>query len=504
MVTRYDESKSTMPDTGSIAGATSVVDSMSKGPSDDRIHQTWVNSDRSVPVRFVRPFVRFTEIAASSGIVLLVAAVVALIWANGPFGDSYDRFWHTHFELSIGGLHFSESLKHVVNDGLMAIFFFVVGLEIKRELVVGDLKDRKHAALPAIAALGGMIVPALIFVAFVAGTGGEATRGWGIPMATDIAFSIGVISLLGSRVSAGAKLFLLALAIADDIGAIAVIAIFYTTDLSLGYLAAAIGGLGLVYVAQRVGIRALGFYWVLGIGVWFLVFESGVHATLAGVALGLLTPVGAWYSDAEYFQRSRWILNRYDLESATPRARERVDSSALTLAAVARESVSPLDRLERSLHPWSAFAVVPIFALANAGVRVVDVDFVAVASSAVSLGVGVGLVVGKLAGISLFTWIAVRTGIGKLPKRTGWRDIFGLAAIAGIGFTVSLFITELAFESEILVSQAKIGIFIGSGLAGVIGYSILRSAKTPEEKIEEGRQLLGIEGAETAEAPPVS
>ncbi len=458
-----------------------------------RIHQTWINSDRRVPTRFVRPFVRFTEISASSGIVLLAAAVVALFWANGPFGETYQTFWDTHVELSIGAFHFNESLKHVVNDGLMAIFFFVVGLEIKRELVVGDLKDRNQAALPAIAALGGMVVPALIFISFVAGTGGEATRGWGIPMATDIAFSIGVISLLGARVSTGAKLFLLALAIADDIGAIAVIAIFYTDDLSIGFLAAAIGALWLVYIAQRVGIRATGFYWVIGIVVWFLVFESGVHATLAGVALGFLTPVNAWYSDDEYFQRARWILDRYDMESATPQQRERVDSSALTLASVARESVAPLDRLETALHPWSAFVVIPIFALANAGVRVVDMDFLAAATSPVALGVGLGLLVGKIAGITLATWIAVVTGVGKLPKRTTWRDMFGLAALAGIGFTVSLFITELAFSTETLIDEAKIGIFIGSGLAGIVGYTFLRMAKTPAERIEEGRELLGIE-----------
>ena len=473
---------------------------------DARIHQTWITSDRGVPTRFVRPFVRFTEISASSGIVLLVAAVVALLWANGPFGDTYESFWDTHFDLTLGSWHFSESLKHVVNDGLMAIFFFVVGLEIKRELVVGDLRDRKQAALPAIAALGGMIVPALIFVFFVAGTGGEATRGWGIPMATDIAFSIGVVSLLGSRVSSGAKLFLLALAIADDIGAIAVIAIFYTSDLSLGFLGAGIGGLVLVYVAQRVGIRATGFYWVVGIAVWFFVFESGVHATLAGVALGLLTPVHAWYSDAEYFQRARWVLDRYDMEAATPQKRERVDSSALTLAAVARESVSPLDRLEGSIHPWSAFVVVPIFALANAGVRVVDIDLFEAATSPVSLGVGLGLVVGKIFGITLATWIAVRTGVGKLPKRAGWLEMVGLAALAGIGFTVSLFITELAFSTPTLIDQAKIGIFIGSGVAGAIGYSILRNVKTPQEAIEEGRQLLGITAAddEQADAGPTS
>jgi NhaA family Na+:H+ antiporter len=467
---------------------------MAGGSRDDaRIHETWLNSDRRVPTRFVRPFVRFTEISASSGIILLVAAVVALFWANGPFGDSYEHFWETHLELSIGSLHFNESLKHVVNDGLMAIFFFVVGLEIKRELIVGDLRDRKQAALPAIAALGGMVVPALIFVAFVAGTGGEATRGWGIPMATDIAFSIGVISLLGTRVSAGAKLFLLALAIADDIGAIAVIAIFYTSDLSFAFLGAALAGLAAIYIAQRIGIRATGFYWVLGLAIWFFVFESGVHATLAGVALGFLAPIRAWYSDDEYIQRARWILDRYDMESATPPLGERVDASALTLASVARESVAPLDRLERTLHPWSAFVVIPIFALANAGVRVVDMDFGAAATSPVALGVGLGLLVGKIVGISLATWIAVVTGVGRLPRRTGWRDMFGLAALAGIGFTVSLFITELAFTTDTLIDQAKIGIFIGSGLAGIVGYTFLRRAKTPQEMIEEGRELLGID-----------
>jgi Na+/H+ antiporter NhaA len=210
-----------------------------------------------------------------------------------------------------------------------------------------------------------------------------------------------------------------------------------------------------------------------------------------------MTPIQAWYTDDEYFQRSRWILDRYDMESTAPSKRERVDSSALTLAAVARESVSPLDRLEASIHPWSAFVVVPIFALANAGVRVVDIDFAAAVTSPVSLGVGLGLVVGKMFGITLATWIAVRTGAGKLPKRTGWHEIVGLAAIAGIGFTVSLFITELAFTSDVLVNQAKIGIFIGSGLAGAIGYWILRSSKTPDEEVQAGRERLGLDAPAT-------
>jgi len=460
---------------------------------DARLHQTWVNSDRPIPTQFVAPFVRFTQISASSGILLIVASVVALFWANGPFGETYARFWANHLEINLGAFHFEESLQHLVNDGLMVIFFFVVGLEIKRELVVGDLKDRKRAALPAIAALGGMVFPALIFIGFVAGTGGDAARGWGIPMATDIAFSIGVISLLGSRVSAGAKLFLLALAIADDIGAIAVIAIFYTDDLSLPFLIASLLGLAVVYAAKRAGVRAMGFYWVLGIVVWFFVLESGVHATLAGVALGLMTPIRSWYSDDEYVQRSRWILDRYDMEAAAPTHDERVDASALTLSEVAKESVSPLDRLERALHPWSSFVVVPIFALANAGVRVVDIDLLEAATSPVALGVSAGLFIGKMVGITAATWLAVRFGLGKLPKRTGWPEITGLAAIAGIGFTVSLFITELAFTSDLFVDEAKIGIFIGSGISGLVGYQILRRSKTPDESIEEGRRRLGLD-----------
>lgn len=456
-------------------------------PEQERVHQTWVHSDRRIPRAFIRPIMRFAQIEASSGLVLLTAALLALIWANAPFGESYRRFWETHLTIAVGGFNFSESLKDVVNDALMVIFFFVVGLEIKRELVVGELRDPKKAALPAIAALGGMVVPALIFIAFTVGSGGEASRGWGIPMATDIAFSIGVISLLGSRVSSGAKFFLLALAIADDIGAITVIAVFYTEDLALGWLAAGIVGLVLVYVAQRSGIRSTLFYAVVGLFIWFFVFESGVHATLAGVSLGLMTPVYPLYGDDDYYKRSSWILGRFQMNAASPQRRERLDHDAMELAAVARESISPLDRIERSLQPWSSFVVIPLFALANAGVRFVDFQsgIGAALTNPVTLGVGVGLLVGKLTGISLATWIAVRLGLGRLPRQTGWSQIIGLAMLAGVGFTVSLFVTELAFTSAVLADSAKIGIFIGSGLAGVIGYFMLRSMKTPREEIEE-------------------
>ncbi len=410
---------------------------------------------------------------SAGGIVLLVAAVIALVWANAPFGETYEEFWEIHIDLQIGGFHFEESLRHFVNDGLMAIFFFVVGLEIKRELVIGDLRDPKAAALPVIAALGGMIVPAVLYLVIVGD--GDATRGWGIPMATDIAFSVGILSLMGRRAPVGAKLFLLAVAIADDIGAIAVIAIFYTEDLLMGWLGAAIAGLVVIAFASRIGIRSMVFYGIAGFATWFFLLESGVHATLAGVALGFLTPALAMYSDSEYHDRTQRIVDRQEFDSAAPRSEERVNQDALEVSAIARESVPPLRRLEVALHPWSSFLVVPIFALANAGVSFAGVDILEAATHPVSLGVAVGLVVGKTFGISLFAFAAVRLGLGKLPRLTTWGHIVGVAAVAGIGFTVSLFVTGLAFTEGLLADRAKIGIFIGSTLAGVLGWLILRA-----------------------------
>jgi NhaA family Na+:H+ antiporter len=476
---------------------------MAKEP--DRLHDTWITSDRAVPSRFVRPLMRFTRVEAAGGGVLLVAAVAALVWANSPGGESYDRFWETHLALRVGGFEFDESFKDVVNDALMTIFFFVVGLEIKRELVVGELNDRKRAALPAIAALGGMVLPALIYTFFALQEGGEATRGWGIPMATDIAFSVGVLSLLGKRVSVGGKLFLLALAIADDIGAIVVIAVFYTSDLSFVSLLAALAGLAVIWFASKVGIRSMAFYSAAGVVIWFFVFESGVHATLAGVALGFLTPVHAWYGDSEYHRRARWIISQYDMDSSSPKRRERVDDHALALSNVSRESVSPLDRIERLLHPWSSFVIVPVFALANAGVRFTDIDLGEAVVSSVALGVGLGLVVGKALGIFAATWLAVRLGLGKLPKHTGWNQIFGLGAIAGIGFTVSLFVTELAFITPMHTDEAKIGIFIGSAVAGVLGWLVLRRGGGTEARAasrEAGAPRAGIDTADDLAGAP--
>ena len=445
-------------------------------PETERVHHTWIHSDRRIPRGFVRPIMRFTELEAASGSVLLIAALIALLWANAPFGETYKEFWDTHLHITAGGFDLNLTLQEFVNDALMAIFFFVVGLEIKRELVVGELKDKKKAALPAIAALGGMIVPALIYTAFVASKGGEATHGWAIPMATDIAFSVGVISLLGKRVTTGAKLFLMTLAIADDIGAIIVIALFYSRDMSLMWLGLGLLGLFFVYLANRAGIRSMFFYWPVGIVIWFFILQSGVHATLARVALGLMTPVYPLYSEDEYHRKTSWILGRFATNQAAPNHRERLDYDAMQMAAVATESVSPLDRLEQFLVPWSGFFVVPIFALANAGVRFADFQsgVGAAVTSPVTIGVALGLLVGKLTGITAATWGAVRAGIGRLPSHTGWTQIIGLAMLAGIGFTVSMFVTELAFTDAALTDSAKVGIFIGSGLAGVIGTVFLR------------------------------
>ncbi|MFQ5948947.1 MAG: Na+/H+ antiporter NhaA [Acidimicrobiia bacterium] len=462
-------------------------------PSPQRVHVTWLSSDRPIPSRFVRPLLRFTNVAAASGTVLLLAAVAALVWANAPFGENYERFWETSFTVELGPLHLEETLRGIVNDGLMAIFFFVVGLEIKRELVVGDLRNPKAAALPVFAALGGMVVPALIYLAFVGG--GEASRGWGIPMATDIAFSLGVVSLLATRVPVGAKLFLLALAIVDDIGAIAVIAVFYTEQLQVSWFGAAVGGLVVVWIARRVGIRSIIFYVIAALSTWLFLLESGVHATLAGVAFGLLTPARPWYGDKDYQRRARTILDRHEMDSHFPGDRERIDHDALTLAQVARESVSPLNRLEDAIHPWSSFVIVPIFALANAGVRFTDLDLLDTATHPVALGVAVGLVVGKLFGVSLFTWFAVRFGFGVLPRNTGWSHIFGVAALAGIGFTVSLFITGLAFTDVALIDRAKLGIFMGSTLAGILGYLALRAFCPPAPEPLQERTAVTAPGS---------
>ena len=441
----------------------------------ERLHKTWIHSDQFIPRRFVQPIQSFMRIEAASGIIMLIAAVAAVWWANASFGETYFGFLETQFSLQFGSFHLEEHLSHLVNDGLMAIFFFVVGLEIKRELVLGELRDRKAATLPVMAALGGMIFPALIYALFNAGNP-AALRGWGVPMATDIAFSLGVISLLGKRVPSAAKIFLLALAIVDDLGGILVIAIFYTDQLAMGWLAGGLLGLVLVWAASRAGIRSHMFYIPIAFVIWYFFLESGVHATLAGVALGFLTPSRPMYGVQEFDRKARVVLDTYPATADTPEDRDHADHEALLLSEITRESVAPLIRNEHRLALWSSFAVIPVFALVNAGVRF-EGSIVDALLSAPALGVALGLIVGKTVGISLFSWIAVKTGLGKLPTNTTWRHLVGVASMAGIGFTVALFITALAFTDVALADDAKVGIFAGSIVSAIIGTAVLLTTK---------------------------
>ena len=426
----------------------SIVDSRQLGRVDDPDAGNRKRETGNFSVSLALVFRRFIRVESASGVVLLIAAVAALIWANAPFGESYEEFWTTAVNLNVGSFHLDETLRGVVNDGLMAIFFFVVGLEIKRELVAGDLRDKRTAVLPAIAAMGGMVVPALIYFAFNVGT--TAEHGWGIPMATDIAFAVGVVTLLGSRIPLGGRLFLLALAIVDDIGAIVVIAIFYTEQVSIADLALSMASLGVIWGALRIGVRSLFFHIPAALAAWFFLLESGVHPTLAGVAIGLLIPVGSTHGE---------------------------DAS--------NEPVSPLHPTRDRIPP-----VVLVCGRADLRSRqrrresLAGVDLVEAVTNRVSLGVSVGLIVGKTAGITLFTWLAVRFGIGVLPGRSAGSMSSAWQCLAGIGFTVSLFVAGLSFtDAANDWTSPRSGIFIGSLLAGTLGYLILRTS--PASKQEE-------------------
>ena len=424
---------------------------------------TFASSDNSLAKFVARPVLRFVDREVAGGILLLVATAIALIWANTGWDDSYNALWHTEIELAVGTWHLPHmSLGHFVNDGFMALFFFVVGLEIKRELVTGDLRSVRAAALPVIGAMGGMVVPALFYV--MLNTSGEASRGWGIPMATDIAFAIGIVALLGSRVSPKIKLFLLTLAIVDDIGAIAVIAIFYSSDLSTGWLITASVGLIAVWILQRVRVWAIPVYAVLGIFIWYATLESGVHATIAGVALGLLTP-------------ARPLLNQRDAQQIVDALPSDANVAEVRYASfLAQESVPLTERLENMLHPFTAFMIIPIFALANAGIELSGNTISDAATSSVTLGIMLGLVIGKPLGITLFAWVATRFGL-TLPEGVHWPQFIGMGFAAGIGFTVSIFVGGLAFESEGITDLAKIGILVASLVAAVAALLLLRYGK---------------------------
>jgi NhaA family Na+:H+ antiporter len=426
------------------------------------------NTDAIIPAapidRVVAPITRFLHIQVATGFVLLICSGAALILANSPAADIYHQFWKTEVAFTFGDFEFQHSLKHLVNDGLMVIFFFVIGLEVKRELVVGDFRDLRRAALPIAAALGGMVAPALIYFFYLAG--GEGQRGWGIPMATDIAFVVGCLALFGSRVPHSLRIMMLSLAIADDVGAILVIAVGYTDDLNLIWLIWGLAGMAAVSGIARLGVRSFPAYILLGIFVWFAFHESGIHATMAGVILGLMTPAKSYVSEgvfgkvlgsaSQIFEGTRF--------STLPDRAEKLRE----FQWIARETVSPLEYLQTTLHPWTGFVIMPIFALANAGVPFSTSEL----GAPVAIAAMLGLFIGKPLGIVVASWIAVKMGLARLPKGIGWTVIFAAGCVAGIGFTMALFIAELAL-SDGLLENAKIGVLAGSTASAILGSTLL-------------------------------
>jgi len=427
--------------------------------------------------RILSPFQEFFQQEASSGILLIVATLIALIWANSPWSESYQSLWHTQVTVSIGNFGISKDLLHWINDGLMAVFFFVVGLEIKREVLVGELASPRQAVLPIVAAIGGMAFPAIFYLLF--NMNGSAQAGWGIPMATDIAFALGVLSLLGKRVPLSLKIFLTAVAIVDDLGAVLVIALFYTSEIV--WVSLLIGALFLVLliVTNRLGVRNLLVYSLLGIGLWVAFLKSGVHATIAGVLLAMMIPVRTRINTEEFITNAGFFLGdfRKHGKSGESVLTNKNQLAALQAIEVAAEHAqTPLQRLEHILHPFVSYFIMPVFALANAGVALKG-DILSVFAQPVTLGIMAGLIFGKQIGVFAASYLAVKLKWADLPSGMTWMRLYGLAWLAGIGFTMSLFIASLAFGESEFLSLAKTGILLASLISGTVGAVILSRAK---------------------------
>ncbi|MBI1282412.1 MAG: Na+/H+ antiporter NhaA [Anaerolineaceae bacterium] len=428
------------------------------------------NTWRETPlVHLISPLEDFLKRSASQGIVLLIVTGIAVVLANTALGHAYDEFLHTPIGLSIGSFELQKSLMHLINDGLMAIFFLLIGLEIKREILVGELSDLRAALLPIGSAIGGAVVPALIYVAINTQNGN--INGWGIPMATDIAFALGVLALLGNRIPGSLKVFVTALAIIDDLIAILVIAIFYSKGINVGALGIGFGILALLVLANIVGIRSLIVYLGLGVLVWFAFLQSGIHATIAGVLVALTIPARGSLDATVLQKRIQSILGRFEGEAS--QSEEEREASLLALEEILEEAQSPLQRLEHSLRDVSAFIIMPVFAFANAGV-VLSPEKLTGDLLPVTIGIVVALVIGKPLGILAASWLMIRSGIASLPGQVTWRQMTGVACLAGIGFTMSLFVASLAFSDAFALDHAKIGILIASVLAGGLGYMFLR------------------------------
>lgn len=429
---------------------------------------------KSAPRRVVLIFENFAHSEAIGSALLLSATIVALLWANSQWAALYENILHSKLGVTIGAEAFTLSFHQIINDGLMTLFFLVVGLEIKREIAVGELSSRSKALLPVMAALGGMLAPATIFLLFNAGKLGE--RGWGIPMATDIAFALGILALLGERVPTGLKIFLTALAIADDLGAVMVIALFYTTNLNFFSLGIAIILLMIIIGTGKLNIRRTEVYVLLALGVWLAILASGVHATVAGILIALTIPVRARANPRELIQIGRAKLDQLEQQALDQDSmlRDRAQLETINELYAVTGALRPVGlAIEEYIHPILVWLILPLFALFNAGIHFSG-NALAAFTQPVTLGVIFGLVVGKQIGVTLFTWLAHKFGRAQLPANVSWKQIYAVSWLCGMGFTMSLFITELAFSSVALIQDAKVGILAASLVAGVVGYLLLR------------------------------
>ncbi len=444
-----------------------------------------VRKTRKVLRKVREPFAEFVHNEASGGIVLLLAAILALVVANSALAGMYDQFLHMHVGFRIGSLYIDKTIHHWINDGLMAIFFFQVGLEIKRELVAGELSTPQGAAFPMVAAIGGMAMPALLYT--LLNIEGIGASGWGIPMATDIAFALGVMMLLGKRVPVQLKIFVTALAIVDDLGAVLVIALFYTEQIEFYYLLFAGIILLFLFIGNRFGMRKPVWYILPGFVLWFLVLKSGVHATVAGVLLAFTIPTGAKLNTDEFIDAMGRYLNRFvrtgdeDVTTLTPPQVHSVQALKLTCQQVE----APLQRLEHALHPWVVWLIMPLFAFVNAGVTFSG-SFLETISHPIALGVMVGLFIGKPLGIVMLVKIAEALKLVKIPQGISFIHLLGAGMLAGIGFTMALFINSLAFSDAHLIDIAKTGILLASLLAGIVGalFLLLRKPDTSDEDLK--------------------
>ncbi len=423
-----------------------------------------------------KPLQKFIQNEKAGGIVLGISVIVALILANSPLSHDYHHFFEHKLGFLFDGKTYLEySIHHWINDGLMAIFFFVVGLELKREIIAGELSNPRKAILPIAAAIGGMLVPAIIYLLF--NSTGEVHSGWGIPMATDIAFALGVLYLLGNRIPLGLKVFLTALAIVDDLGAVLVIAFFYTSDISMMSLGIGFIFLLAMYLGNKMGVRSVLFYAILGIGgVWTGFLLSGVHATIAAVLAAFTIPADVKIKENVFIARIKKHLAHFsgaDPNDKIPTLTNEQLHILEKVSADTEHAIPPLQKLEHAMHPFVTFIIIPIFALANAGVSVLDIELEQLFSTNVAIGVTLGLLVGKVVGVVGFTWLAVKFRIAPFPEGMNIKNLLGLGLLASIGFTMSLFVTELAFTHEEYKVQAKVGIFIASIIGGILGYMVL-------------------------------